>query len=89
MIDPSSLIYNPSVRHEQHECDTSDTNATRVTQVKHERHDRDTSAKWVLHERRKCYTSATRTTQVRHEWKVLIFITTPVKPYFHTSIFTI
>ena len=45
----SSLIYNTSARHEQHECDTSETWATRV------RHKCDTSATRttrVLHERR-------------------------------------
>ena len=43
MIDRSSLIYNPSARHEQHECDTSDTNATRATQVRREYYTNDTS----------------------------------------------
>ena len=35
----------------------------------------------------RCDTSATRTTQARHEWKILI--TTRLKTYFHTPIFTI
>ena len=33
--------------------------------------------------------SATRTTGVWHEWKILIFITTRVKTYFHTPILAI
>ena len=37
----SSLIYNTSARHEQHECETSDGN---VTRVRHERQECETSA---------------------------------------------
>ena len=70
----------------QHECDTSNTSAT---WVRHERHERDTSATRVLHERHECDTNATWTARVRHEWKILILITTLVKIYFHTLIFTI
>ena len=69
----SSLIYNTSVRHERHECDTSNKRATLATRVRHEKHE--------------CYTSATRTTRIRHEWKKLILIATRVKTYFYTLIF--
>ena len=53
----SSLIYNMSARHEQHECDTSNTNATLTTRVRQKRHECDTSARRVLHERHQCNTS--------------------------------
>ena len=46
----------------------------------------DTSAARVRHE---CDTSATRTAGVRHEYKTLILITTQVKTYFQTPMFTI
>ena len=82
----SSLIYNTSARHEQHERNTNNTIAPRV---RHEQHKCNTSATRVLHERHECDTSATRTTRVQHEWKILILITTRVKTYFHTPIFTI
>ena len=36
-----------------------------------------------------CVAITTRTTQVRHEWKILIFITTRVKVYFHTPVLAI
>ena len=63
-----------------HECETS---STRPTQVRHEQHDCNTSVTWVRH---KCDTSAA---QVRQEWKILVVITTRVKTYCHTPIFTI
>ena len=81
----SSLICNPSARHERQECDTSDTNATRVRHKWHECNTSETRATPVRH---KCRTSATRTTRVRHEWKILILIVTRVKTYFHTPAFT-
>ena len=40
----SSLIYNASARHEQHECDTSHTSETRATRVRHQCYTSDTSA---------------------------------------------
>ena len=61
--------------------DTSDTHATRVTRVRHEC---DTSASWRTRVRHECYMNS----RVRHEWKILIIITTRVKTYFHTPIFT-
>ena len=64
----SSLAYNTSARHEQHECNTSATLVTRVwrewvtsdtsaTQVQHECYTNDTSATRVLHDRHKRETS--------------------------------
>ena len=50
----SSLIYNMSAKHEQHECDTS---ATLATRVRHEWHKCDSSATRVLHEQHECDTS--------------------------------
>ena len=41
----SSLIYNTSVRHERHECNTSDTSATRAL---HERQDCDMGEKNLI-----------------------------------------
>ena len=96
ILQRSSLIYNTSVRHEQHECNTSVTNATWVrhewdwnnTSAIRVRHECNMSATRMLHERYECDANATRTTRVRHEWKILILITTRVKTYFHTPIFT-
>ena len=72
----SSLIYNMSARHEWHKCDSSNTSATGV---RHGQHECDTSAARVLHK--------------RHEYdmseKFFILITTRVKTYFQTSIFTL
>ena len=62
------------------------------TTARNERHEwgtNDTSATWVLHEWHECDMSATRTARVRHKWKILIFITTWLKTYFHTPITTI
>ena len=56
----SSLFYNMSVRHEQHECDTSDMNTTRV---QHERHECSTSETLV---QRECHTSDTTATRVKN-----------------------
>ena len=66
--------------------DRSDTSATRV---RHKQHKCKTSAVRVLHKRHECNTSAKRTTRVWHKRKILILITTRVKIYFHTLIFTI
>ena len=78
----STLIYNSSIRHEWHECDTSDTNVTRCNTSDMI----ETRATQVVHD---CDTSATRTTRVRHEWKILILIAARVKTYFYILIFTI
>ena len=43
----------------------------------------------MWHERDEYNTSATHATWVRHEWKILILITTRVKTYFCTVLFTI
>ena len=59
----SSLIYNTSVRHEQHECDTSDTNATRAQHEGQEWDTSDTSATQIQHE---CYTNDTSATLVKN-----------------------
>ena len=72
----SSLIYNKSARHKRHECDTS---ATLATQVQHECYTNETRATRVLHERHECDTSE----------KFLTLITTRLKTYFHTAIFSI
>ena len=93
----SSLIYNTSIRHEQHECNENatrvqhecNTSNTSATRVKHEQRECNTSATRILRKRNEYDTSATRTTQVWHEWKVLTLITTLVKAYFHTLIFAI
>ena len=55
----SSLIYNTSARHKQHDCDTSDTSGTNATQVQHEWDMNNTSATRVQH---KCYTNNTNAT---------------------------
>ena len=59
------------------------------TSARHVRHECDTSDTNTTPVWHKWDTSATRMTQVRHEWKILILITTLVKTYFHTLIFTI
>ena len=71
-----SLFDNTSPKHERHKCDTSDTNATWM------QHEWETSETQVLHERHQCDMSA-------KPLKKLILITTRVKTYFHTPIFTI
>ena len=70
----------------QHEWNTSDTSATRV---RHKQHECKTSAARVLHKRHECNTSAKRTTRGWHKWTIFILITTWVKLYFHTLVFTI
>ena len=52
--------------------DTSDTSATRTPRVRHGYYTNDTSA--------------ARATRLRHKCKILIFIITRVKTYFHTPI---
>ena len=59
------------------------------TSARHEQHECDTSETDVTQVRYKSDTSATRTARVQNEWKILILITTRVKTYFHTSMFTI
>ena len=46
----SSLIYNASARHDQHECDTSHTSETRATRVQQECDTSATRATRVRHE---------------------------------------
>ena len=69
--------------------DTSDTSATRATLMRTS----DTSETRATHEQHKCDTSETLVLYERHECdtseKFLILITTPVKTYFHITIFTI
>ena len=72
----SSIPYNTSARHKQHERNTSDTSVTRLW---HKWDSYNRNATWVLHERRECDTSQ----------KSLILITTWVKTYFHTPILAI
>ena len=57
--------------------------------MQHECDTSDTSETRTTALQHKCGTSATRTIRVRHERKILILITTRVKTYFHTLIFTI
>ena len=45
----SSLIYNTSVGHDRHECNTSNSNRN-ATRVRHKQCECDTSAKRKLHE---------------------------------------
>ena len=62
------------------------------TSARHERHECDTWNTSAIQVRRECNandTSATRMTRVPHEWKILILLTTRVKTYFHTPVFTI
>ena len=68
----SSLIYNTSARHEQHECDTGNTSETRPTRC-------NTSTTQTTRVRHECYTNDTIA--------ILILITTQVKTYFYTPIF--
>ena len=75
----SSLIYNKSVRHEPHVCDTSDTSATWVQHECNTSETRDTSATQVRHEYYMNNTSATQVLHEGHEWKIIILITTLVK----------
>ena len=56
----SSLIYNTSSRHLQHQCNTS---VTLATQMQHEWDTREMSATQVWHE---CYTNATSVTRVKN-----------------------
>ena len=93
----SSLIYNTSTRHEWHECNMS---ATQATRMQHECNTSDTNATRKPHE---CHTSATqvrceyyandtgvtRALHQQHESNTSENITTQVKTYFHTPIFTI
>ena len=72
----SSIPYNTSARHKQHERNTRDTSVTRLW---HKWDSYNRNATWVLHERRECDTSQ----------KSLILITTWVKTYFHTPILAI
>ena len=67
----------------QHECNTSDTNATRKP---HECH---TSATQVRCEYYANDTGVTRALHQQHESNTSENITTQVKTYFHTPIFTI
>ena len=64
VIFRSSLIYNTSARHEQHECNTCNTTTTRVQHQQHECNKSETQATRTQH---KCNTSATLTTRVQHE----------------------
>ena len=81
----SSLISNTSARHERHKCNTCVTLATWVGHEWHECYTNDTSATLTTRLRHEFYTNDTSL----HEWKILILITTWVKIYFHTFIFTI
>ena len=65
---------------------TSDMSHTNATRVRQECNISETRAPRVPH---KCDTSAKGMTQVRNKWKFLILITTRVKTYYHTVIFTI
>ena len=55
--------------------------------MRHERHKCDTSETLATGVWHKCYTNDTSATRVK--WKILILITTRLKTYFHTPIFTI
>ena len=62
------------------------------TSARHERHECNTSATLATRVRHECYnndTNAIRVLHERHELKMLNLITTRVKTYFHTLIFTI
>ena len=77
----SSLIYNRSARHEQHECDKSNTNAARV------RHKCDASATLKTRVRHEWRFLILITTRVKTYFHTLIFTIWRLKDYKERSNF--